>query len=88
MSSVPHDTLILRKRGQKEYEESARRAIEALAAWCGWNNKDFTHEVQTLDAWCREFGNQRNPGTSADLTAATLFLALAHGRLDNQNLAF
>jgi hypothetical protein len=34
-----------------------------------------------LDAWLRAEGNGRNPGTSADLVTACLFVALREGRI-------
>jgi triphosphoribosyl-dephospho-CoA synthetase len=35
--------------------------------------------LEKLDDFLRADGNRRNPGTSADLTAATLFVALREG---------
>jgi triphosphoribosyl-dephospho-CoA synthase len=69
------DTLIARKRGRQEAEEAARRARAVLEAeWPqtaeGWNT--FTE----LDTWLRAEGHQRNPGTTADLITASLFVAL------------
>jgi len=34
-----------------------------------------------LDAWLRELGNARNPGTTADLVTACLFVALRDGTI-------
>ena len=34
-----------------------------------------------LDSWLRSDGNRRNPGTTADLVAATLFAGLRGGKL-------
>ena len=71
MSRFP-DTLIERKRGMAEAQESARRAAEVLGsrARCG-----------EFDAWLRERGNARNPGATADLIAACLFAMLRTGEL-------
>ncbi|MSR30423.1 MAG: triphosphoribosyl-dephospho-CoA synthetase [Gemmataceae bacterium] len=79
MSRYP-DSLIERKRGKTEAEESAERAKEVLARqWplkeAGWD------EFRALDRWLREVGNQRNPGATADLVCATLFAALRLGQL-------
>jgi triphosphoribosyl-dephospho-CoA synthase len=65
------DTLIARKRGTTIAEESARRAAEALKS-C--NLTDF-------DRWLRADGHARNPGASADLMSATLFVALRNGTI-------
>jgi triphosphoribosyl-dephospho-CoA synthase len=74
------DSLIARKRGQTETEEAARRAAAVLAA--GWPETEQGREALTsLDRWLRAEGNQRNPGTTADLIAAGLFVLLRQGRL-------
>ena len=70
------DSLIARKRGLKEAEEASRRARAVLAA--GWPERGDTL-LADLDAWLRAEGNARNPGTSADLVAASLFVALREG---------
>jgi triphosphoribosyl-dephospho-CoA synthase len=62
------DTLIARKRGVAEAQEASRRAAAALAA--GWN------AFAEFDAWLRAEGRQRNPGTTADLLTACLFILL------------
>jgi triphosphoribosyl-dephospho-CoA synthase len=62
------DTLIVRKRGWAEAEEAARRAKVVLDA--GWT------ELDGFDAWLREQGHARNPGATADLLTACLFVLL------------
>jgi triphosphoribosyl-dephospho-CoA synthase len=70
------DSLIARKRGQTEAEEASRRAQRVLDTWCGdWS------QLAELDAWLRAEGHARNPGTSADLVTASLFVALRQGLL-------
>jgi triphosphoribosyl-dephospho-CoA synthase len=69
------DTLIARKRGKVEAEEAGRRAERVLASdWprdrAGWD------ALGELDAWLRVEGNQRNPGATADLVTACLFVLL------------
>lgn len=72
------DTLIARKSGDAISSEAARRAREALAS--GWpDSPEGVRSVRDLDLWLRADGNQRNPGASADIIAAVLFLALASG---------
>jgi triphosphoribosyl-dephospho-CoA synthase len=74
MKLVP-DSLIARKRGREEAEEAARRAGEVLAA--GWPGTEAGRLAwRQLDDWLRAEGHQRNPGTTADLIAASLFVLL------------
>jgi triphosphoribosyl-dephospho-CoA synthase len=73
MSRFP-DTLIARKLGLAEAQESARRAAEVLAL-------GSLARCPELDAWLRECGNARNPGATADLIAACLFAMLRAGEL-------
>jgi triphosphoribosyl-dephospho-CoA synthase len=67
MSNHP-DTLIARKSGLAEAEEAARRAKAVLNS--GWA------ELGRFDDWLRAQGNARNPGATADLLAACLFVLL------------
>jgi triphosphoribosyl-dephospho-CoA synthase len=62
------DTLIARKRGWAEAEEAARRARAVLDT--GWA------ELNSFDAWLRAEGHTRNPGATADLLTASLFVLL------------
>lgn len=72
------DSLILRKCGAAIANEASRRANKILHH--GWPQSTRSiDEWKKLDAWLREDGHTRNPGTSADLTAAVLFLALRGG---------
>ena len=69
------DTLIVRKLGRAEAEEAARRAQAVLdAKWpherAGWA------ALTELDTWLRAEGNRRNPGATADLLTACLFVLL------------
>jgi len=68
------DTLIARKCGRAEAEESARRARAVLEA--GWQ------ELSSFDAWLRAEGHARNPGATADLLTATLFVLLRENRIE------
>jgi triphosphoribosyl-dephospho-CoA synthase len=74
------DTLIARKRGFAEARESADRAAAVLAA--GWPESEQSMRLfSEFDAWLRAVGHQRNPGATADLVAASLFVALREGRM-------
>jgi triphosphoribosyl-dephospho-CoA synthase len=69
------DTLIARKRGMAEAAEASRRAAEVLAS--GWPaTAGGRQALAELDAWLRQDGHQRNPGATADLLTAALFLLL------------
>lgn len=69
------DSLIARKRGPAEAEEAARRARAVLDA--GWPHGPAGGEaLARLDGWLRGAGRGRNPGTTADLVTASLFVAL------------
>jgi triphosphoribosyl-dephospho-CoA synthase len=62
------DTLIARKRGWAEAEEAGRRARAVL-------DGDWM-ELSRFDAWLRAEGHARNPGATADLLTACLFVLL------------
>jgi triphosphoribosyl-dephospho-CoA synthase len=71
LAAVP-DTLIARKRGPRAAEEVSAEAARVLAGRAS---------VEALDASLRRDGNALNPGTTADLVTAVLFVALLDGRL-------
>jgi len=72
------DTLIARKCGQSIARESADRADQVLDS--DW--PESAQELANLDTWLRADGHRRNPGTTADLVAATLLIALQQRVLD------
>jgi triphosphoribosyl-dephospho-CoA synthase len=72
------DSLIARKRGAAEAAEATRRAAAVLDG--GWPKRDDGKKaLADLDAWLRADGHARNPGTTADLVTASLFVALREG---------
>lgn len=80
MSRYP-DTLIARKRGTAEAEAAAQHAQWVLDL--GWpHTGEGRQEIVALDAWLRAEGHSRNPGTTADLIAAALFVLLRRGQLN------
>jgi triphosphoribosyl-dephospho-CoA synthase len=74
------DSLIVRKRGLPEAEEVMRRAksINEL----GLDSPEGRSAYAELDRWLRAEGNARNPGTTADLVTACLFVALQEHRME------
>lgn len=73
MSRFP-DTLIARKCGVALAEESGVRAQRVLDAG-GLQTEPGRQQLSQLDTWLRADGHRRNPGTTADLIAASLFAA-------------
>lgn len=74
MAAVP-DTLIARKRGRDAAEGVSARARRVLVKG-GWHTRAGRAAAARLDRWLRRDGNRLNPGTSADLIAASLFVWL------------
>lgn len=65
------DSLIARKKGPEISLETARRARHVLDHG-GLDSPAY----EEFDAWLREEGNARNPGTTADIITACLYVAL------------
>lgn len=61
------DTHIARRAGRQIANEAAGRAAEVVKDWS---------KLAAFDEWLREDGHKRNPGTTADIVAATVFAAL------------
>lgn len=80
MAELP-DSLIARKCGADVARESAAYAQQVLRA--GLPGDENYHEaLADLDFWLRSDGHRRNPGTTADLIAAGLFVVLRQGILE------
>ncbi len=77
LASVP-DTLISRKEGIERARDVSRRAAELLETA---SKRLFIAPsgLERFDGELRAFGNRLNPGTTADLTTAGLFVLLAEG---------
>jgi triphosphoribosyl-dephospho-CoA synthase len=74
------DTLIARKRNQWDADSASRWAKRALEQ--NWPATSGSWEtLGTFDAWLRAEGHSRNPGTTADLVTACLFVALREGKI-------
>ncbi|HWN17564.1 MAG TPA: triphosphoribosyl-dephospho-CoA synthase [Gemmatimonadales bacterium] len=80
LASTP-DTHIARKLGTAEAEAVSRRAIQVRAAG-GTQSAAGLKALAALDAELRDPRNRRNPGTTADLTCAALFVVILEGGWD------
>jgi triphosphoribosyl-dephospho-CoA synthase len=69
------DSLVRRKRGDLEAAELQRRAAAIVAA----PRAQRPARLAELDAWFAAAFPHRNPGTTADMVAACLFVALREG---------
>ncbi|MBX3413385.1 MAG: triphosphoribosyl-dephospho-CoA synthase [Pirellulales bacterium] len=77
MAALP-DSLIARKCGSQVSQEAADRAARVLV--CGApSSAPYRAALGDLDFWLRSDDHRRNPGTTADLIAAGLFVALRDG---------
>src|SRR5215217_852028 len=74
------DTLIARKGGADAAARVSAGARDVLAAG-GVRTGAGRRALRSFDASLREPGNARNPGATADLVTATLFIALLEGML-------
>lgn len=75
------DTHIARRAGQAVAATASEMAGHVARA--GWPRRsEGWRALKELDTWLREPGAKRNPGTTADLVGATLYMALAEGMLE------
>jgi triphosphoribosyl-dephospho-CoA synthase len=72
LSRIP-DTLIVRKVGREMAEKVSRRAAGVLSN---------SESIDNFDRWLRADGHRRNPGSTADLITAALFVALSDGTIE------
>jgi triphosphoribosyl-dephospho-CoA synthase len=72
------DTHVARKLGAREAEAISARAREVLAAG-GVRDAAGRRAIAAFDAAISDERNARNPGTTADLTAAATFVVLLDG---------
>jgi triphosphoribosyl-dephospho-CoA synthase len=77
LAAVP-DTHIARKLGREAAEAVSRRAREVEEAG-GVRTEAGRRALESLDAELRSPTNVRNPGTTADLTCAALFVVILEG---------
>jgi triphosphoribosyl-dephospho-CoA synthase len=74
------DSLILRKCGRDVAEQVRAMANKVLNAGMPGNDA-YRRALEDFDFWLRADGHRRNPGTTADLIAAALFVLLREGRV-------
>ncbi|WP_437186158.1 triphosphoribosyl-dephospho-CoA synthase [Planctomicrobium sp. SH668] len=72
------DSLILRKCGEEVAIEAQRRANRIVSLETS-DNLVSANAIEEFDLWLRGDGHRRNPGTTADLIAATLFSLMRDG---------
>ena len=69
------DSLIARKCGASTAQQACIRAAHTLAAGEP-GDEEYERACADFDFWLRSDGHRRNPGTTADLIAAGLFVGL------------
>jgi triphosphoribosyl-dephospho-CoA synthase len=79
MAAFP-DSLIARKLGLPVAEDVQNRVKHVLSLG-GLDTTDGRRAGVELDAHLRSNGNKLNPGTTADLVAACLFVALRENKV-------
>jgi triphosphoribosyl-dephospho-CoA synthase len=79
LATIP-DTLIARKRGSEAASRVADGARQVLVAG-GVRSLGGRSALAEFDASLRGHGNSLNPGTTADLVTAVIFVALVEGLL-------
>jgi triphosphoribosyl-dephospho-CoA synthase len=77
MSEFP-DSLIARRKGADVARQAAAMAHKVLSSGLP-GDEVYERGLADLDFWLRADGHLRNPGTTADLVAAGLFVALRDG---------
>lgn len=79
MAAFP-DSLIARKRGL-EVAEDVQERVQHVLSLGGLDTPEGRRAGVELDAYLRSDGNKLNPGTTADLVAACLFVALRENKV-------
>ena len=77
------DSLIARKCGAAVSDEARERAVQVMDAVssASFASPQAQAALADFDSWLSGNGNRRNPGTTADLIAAGLFVLLREERL-------
>lgn len=80
------DSLIVRKRGV-DIADQTRDFARAVLRFGGPGSDEYYQALGDFDFWLRADGHGRNPGTTADLIAASLFVLIREGRIPDRSLA-
>ena len=75
------DSFIQRKNGSKAAQEVKRRAKKVHTKIMKMPESRWMDQITPFDEYLRSEGSQLNPGTTADLLSAALFLALLLGNI-------
>jgi triphosphoribosyl-dephospho-CoA synthase len=75
------DTLIARKLGGEVARQASDRAAAVLTSGPP-GGEDYLRAVSDFDFWLRSDGHRRNPGATADILGAALFVLLWRGGVD------
>ncbi|MEM9410660.1 MAG: triphosphoribosyl-dephospho-CoA synthase [Planctomycetota bacterium] len=75
------DSLIKRKCGQEASDHARMMACKALEPLINRDREGYHSGVAELDFWLRSDGNSRNPGTTADLITAGIFVGIINEHL-------
>ena len=78
LTQVP-DTLILRKEGPATAQSVSRQAARVLEAGGAFTRRGRS-ALEAFDRSVRDEENRLNPGTTADLTTASIFVLLTEGQ--------
>ena len=78
------DSHVARRGGDATAKAVSERAQRALRAG-GVRSAAGRSAIDEMDRSLRDVDNIGNPGTAADLTAAAIFVALLHGRLEGDH---
>lgn len=77
------DSLIARKLGLPEAQLVQARAL-AIERTGGLTTREGRRRYTEIDRWLRADGHSRNPGTTADLIAACLYVALREHNMNEE----
>ena len=73
------DSLIERKCGDAVARQASEKAKQVVESGLTPDAEGYHALLSDLDFWLRADGHRRNPGTSADLVTAAVFVALLEG---------
>jgi triphosphoribosyl-dephospho-CoA synthase len=74
------DSLIARKCGVQTSNQAKFLASKSINGLQSGQLDDYYSAISDLDFWLRSDGHRRNPGTTADMITAGLFVGLASGK--------